>query len=128
MAASTASMCLRRESPSVHLHSSSQDSSRFIGASSKRLRFGAAILPVAAARRAPPLAAFVGDVYEAAAGVRLLYGSGRVVGGQDDLQPALTWILFLDATRELLAFRVEGVAFGDPAAQDALFASDSADA
>src|SRR5918997_7151033 len=125
MAASTASMCLRRESLSVHSHKSSQDSSRFTGASSKGFR--AAILPAAAAATtSPPLAARVGDVYDAAAGVRLLHGAGSVVGRQDDLQAATARILFLDAARELLSF--EGVAFGNPAAQDVLFAPDGADA
>src|SRR5918998_2609481 len=127
MAASTASVCLRSESLSVHSHKSSQDSSRFTGASSKGFR--AAILPAAAAATtSSPLAARVGDVYDAAAGVRLLHGSGSVVGGQDDLQAAPARILFLDAARELLPFRAEGVAFGNPAAQDALFTPDGADA
>src|ERR671916_2161783 len=127
MAASTASMCLRRESLSVHSHKSSQDSSRFTGASSKGFR--AAILPgAAAATTSPPLAARVGDVYDAVAGVRLLHGAGRVVGGQDDLQAATARILFLDAAREPLSVQVEGVALGDPTAQDALLTSDRADA
>src|SRR5918911_1504845 len=86
MAASTASMCLRRESLSVHSHSSSQDSSRFTGSSNEGFR--AAILPsaIATTRHGPPLATLVGEPYDAAARVRLLNGAGRVVGCQDDLE------------------------------------------
>src|SRR3712207_9420532 len=78
--------------------------------------------------KAFPLATRVGEVYDAAACVRLLHGAGGVVGGQDDLQAAPARILLLDAARELLPSRAERVAFGNPAAQDALFAPNGADA
>src|SRR5918997_2807173 len=118
MAASTASMCLRRESPSVHSHKSSQDSSRFTGASSKGFRPSGHFTPGCRSGKLAALCALGGDVQDAAAGTRLLHGARRVVGGKDDLQAAPARILLLDAAREPLSLRVEGVAFGDPPAQD----------
>src|SRR5215211_2801714 len=129
MAASTASMCLRKESLSVHSHSISQDSSRFTGPPKIPLQAAIVTSTVAGSKRARlPLLALVGEVYDAAAGVRLLHGAGRVAGDQDDLQATPARVLFLDAARELLSLRVEGVVLGDPATEDALFAPDGADA
>src|ERR671916_2987855 len=77
MAASTASMCLRSESLSVH------SQSRFHASS----RFKVCLPPVGSSQASgyskPILATCVRDVYDAAARVRLLRGAGGVAGDQD---------------------------------------------
>src|SRR5215211_8644499 len=139
MAASTASMCLRRESLSVHVHISSHDCSRF-----KMSPFGGQATDCCARDIRPcrglclisrtvffemsgreqsltPVAryllTFIRDVYDAAWRVCLLNGTGGFARGQDDLEVAVATVPFLDATRELPSFQVERVAFGNPAAQ-----------
>src|SRR5215211_5243812 len=141
MAASTASMCLRRESLSVHVHISSHDCSRFNGLPSvDRYQvvaggtFGCAgesvsfcyprtvlfktggpehsLTPVARY-----LLTFIRDVYDAGWRVGFLNGTRGFARGQDDLEVACAPIPFLDAAREQPSFQVERVAFGNPAAQ-----------
>src|SRR5215217_3235053 len=139
MAASTASMCLRRESLSVHVHISSHDCSRFKmspfdgqakGCCARDVRpcRGLCLILLPAYRllrderpRTDPVArhllTFIRDVYDAAWRVCLLNGTGGFARGQDDLEIAVATVPFLDATRELPSFQVERVAFGNPAAQ-----------
>src|SRR5215210_2893107 len=157
MAASTASMCLRRESLSVHVHISSHDCSRFnCLLSVDRLQvsgFGllwaehsavpgtlthfATCVPSSSERRGPEhslmpvawhLLTFIRDSYDAAWRVRLLDGSGRFASDQDDLEVAGAPIPFLDAARELSPFQVEHEALGDLAAQHATLFSHRAEA
>src|SRR4051795_984360 len=98
MAASTASMCLRKESLSVHSVMRFQASSRFT------------TCPIVS-----PLS-FIRNLYDAAGGVRLLYGAGGFSGGQDDLEVTLFVVPFLDVAGELLPLQIELEALGDLAA------------
>src|SRR3712207_9486931 len=61
-------------------------------------------------------------------GARLLDGAGRVVGCEDNLQVSSARVLLLDAAREFFPVQVEGVALGNPPAQNALLPPDGAEA
>src|SRR5215207_8872989 len=141
MAASTASMCLRRESLSVHAHISSHDCSRFycllpvdgfqvvaVGTfgCAQELVWSCYLHTVFIETRRPrtipdacSLLTLVRDSYDAAWCVRLLDRSCGFAGDQDDLEIAGAPVLFLDAARELPPFQVEREALGDLAAQHA---------